>query len=126
MREFHVGDLIVADLKEGRSIPVGIITDRDIVMATVALGVSPESVYVEDVMSAQLFTAHRTDSLLHVIDLMKKHAVKRIPIIGMGGAIDGIISAEDLLSFLANELTSLSMITSEQRKAEPLRRRNFR
>lgn len=51
MREYHVGDVVVVDDREGRVIPLGILTDRDIVVELIAKEVPLDSVSVQDVMS---------------------------------------------------------------------------
>ena len=70
MRDLHVGDLIVVEFKDGRKTPVGILTDRDIVMATVALGAHPEVLNVGEIMTRKLVIAREVDSLARVIELM--------------------------------------------------------
>ena len=122
MRETHVGDLVVVDDKRGRAIPIGIITDRDISMATVALRISPEEVCVEDVMSSDLITARGDDSLTHVIELMKKNAVKRIPLVGSEGELEGIVTVGDVLNFLFGEFSALARMPQRQRRNEQLKR----
>lgn len=125
MREGHVGDLIVVENRDARLVPIGMVTDRDITLATVAVGVDPHQVYVKDIMSDQIVTARKTDGLTHVIDLMKEHGVKRIPVVGLDGDLVGIVTVEDILKLLAEEFTALARIPDKQHKAEVARRRSF-
>lgn len=61
MRDAHVGDLVVVELDERGEIPVSILTDRDIVVSTIALGIDPRTLRVEDIMSIGLVTAKAGD-----------------------------------------------------------------
>jgi CBS domain-containing protein len=122
MREGHVGDLVVVESRDARIVPVGMLTDRDVVMATVAVGVDPQDVYVKDIMSEGVVVARFGDSLHRVIDLMKKHGIRRVPIVGADGDLVGIVAVEDVLKLLAEELTALSRISERQQRTEMLRR----
>ncbi len=127
MRELHVGDVIIVKpgLELGTSAPIGILTDRDIIVSTVAFGVDPKTVLVKDVMSLNLTTAKITDSVFHVINLMKENGIKRIPLIDSEGTLVGILSADDLIGMLASEMTDISKIIEQQRNVEFVRRRRL-
>lgn len=125
MREFHVGDLIVIPDSMQKSVPLGILTDRDIVMSTVAFGVAPDTVYVEDVMAPTLVTAKTNDNFYHVLNLMKEHGIRRIPLVDGGGTVAGIVCADDILATLAGELNDVAKITEKQRNVEVSRRKKF-
>jgi len=71
MRRYHVGDVVVVEDKDGRKVPAGILTDRDIVIELVAEQVDPESVTVEEVMSDQLLTVNESDELLDTMEQMR-------------------------------------------------------
>ena len=65
MREEHVGDLIVVEERGGRRVPVGILTDRDIVVAVVAKRVAANDVTVGDAMTAELLTVRGDNYTYH-------------------------------------------------------------
>lgn len=123
MREAHLGDVIVVEQRDQKVFPVGILTDRDIVMSTTALGVSPVDFLVGDVMTRNLVTAGSHEPLNRVIDLMKEHGVKRIPIVSPDGELDGIVSIEDVMRLLSEEMCALSQVYERQRANEAERRR---
>lgn len=125
MRDSHLGDVVVIDRSEGRINPVGILTDRDIVMSTTALGLTPADFRVEDIMTHTLVTARSDDSLTHIIDLMKENGVKRIPLLGETNELDAIVAIEDVTRFLAEELHALSQVYERQRSLEEERRRKI-
>lgn len=125
MRDHHVGDLVVIQLSDGKRVPVGILTDRDIVMATVALGVTPSALSVGNVMTRNLVLAREEDSLEQALNQMKDHGVKRIPIVGIDQELLGIVSLEDIMNFVAEEFLSISRISDREKEQELLRRRKF-
>jgi CBS domain-containing protein len=71
MRSHHVGDLVVVDRRNGRLRPVGIVTDRDLVVEVLARRVDPESVTAGDLMSAALVTAKQSEPVHDAIERMR-------------------------------------------------------
>jgi CBS domain-containing protein len=104
MRRLHVGDLIVVDRANGASVPVGIVTDRDIVISVIAPGLDPASLEVDDVYET--------------IERMRLRGIRRVPVIDASGNLAGIVSADDLLEFLAEEMGELSRISPYQQAHE--------
>ncbi|NDG86017.1 MAG: CBS domain-containing protein [Proteobacteria bacterium] len=125
MRDYHVGSVIVVEEKSGRKIPLGIVTDRDIVVSTSAFGIPPNSIEVKDVMSGALVSARKNDSLNHVLNLMKEHGVKRIPITDSEGALFGIVTTHELMNVLSDELSEVVRVTERQHQVESERRPKF-
>lgn len=87
MREHHVGDVVIVSEEDGERVPIGIITDRDLVVEILAQNLSPDDVAVGDIMSFELVTAREEDSLWDSIQQMRVKGVRRIPVVnGRGGA----------------------------------------
>lgn len=123
MREYHVGDLVVVDQSEGKPVPSGIITDRDIVVGVVAKGLEPDALRVGDVMGAELVIARETDGVSETIELMRSKGVRRVPIVDARGGLVGIVTADDILDLLAEEMMALAkMVSREQRREVELRK----
>jgi CBS domain-containing protein len=118
MRKFHVGDLVVIDQTDGERIPVGIVTDRDIVVSVIALGLDPASLLVGDIMSDDLLTATEDDDVYETIERMRFRGIRRVPVVNGAGGLTGIVSVDDLLEFLAEEMGELSRISSHQQAQE--------
>lgn len=118
MRKHHVGDLVVVDGDGGQAIPVGILTDRDIVVSVVALGLDPASLQVGDIMSDDLLTCREDDDVYQTIEHMRLRGIRRVPVVNGNGALAGIVSADDLLEFLAEEMGDLSRISGSQQAHE--------
>lgn len=122
MRSHHVGDLVVVEQQDGAAsgsnVPVGIITDRDIIVSVIALGLDPASLLVGDIMSDDLLTASETDDVYETIERMRIRAIRRVPVINSGGGLSGIVSVDDLLEFLAEEMSELARIGPYQQNHE--------
>jgi CBS domain-containing protein len=113
MRERHVGALLVV---EG-SRPVGIVTDRDIVVAVIAVpGARPEGIRVCDVMPQRLVTARDSDGVFEALQKMAHDGVRRLPVVDAQGNLVGIVTSDDILRALATELASFA--AALQRGAE--------
>jgi CBS domain-containing protein len=118
MRKHHVGDLVVVDQQEGAKIPVGIVTDRDIVVSVIALGLDPSSLLVSDIMTDDLLTVGEHDDVYETIERMRFRGIRRVPVVNEAGGLTGIVSADDLLEFLADEMGELSRISPHQQAHE--------
>ncbi len=125
MRHHHVGDVIVIDRADAQRMPIGIVTDRDIVVEVVALGVDPETVTLGDLMSwGQLVTAQETDTYAATLRLMHNKGVRRMPVVNAGGVLVGIISIDDMLPQFVGELSELAELAARGRKREEETRRS--
>ena len=118
MRSNHVGDLVVIDQPDGERVPVGILTDRDIVVSVIALGLDPASLLVGDVLSDDLLTCSEADDVYETIERMRQRAIRRVPVVNAAGGLTGIVSVDDLLEFLAEEMGELARIGPHQQSHE--------
>jgi CBS domain-containing protein len=107
MREDHVGSMVVVEEQNGTRRVRGILTDRDIVMAVVATGLHPEPLRVEDIMSDHLVTVNESDSLLELTRAMREHGVRRMPVVGLQDELMGIVTMDDVLKIMAQEMSLL-------------------
>jgi CBS domain-containing protein len=122
MRKHHVGDLVVVDRREEMNIPVGIITDRDIVVEIIAGEISLDSACTGDVMSFELTTAKEHDGILEALQKMRSLGIRRMPVVNDRGGLEGILAVDDVLELLAEELALLaSAATHGQAKEKKLR-----
>lgn len=124
MREEHVGALVVVDDRDGEHIAVGILTDRDIVVGVFAKDVEHVSkLEVGDVMTSELVTATEDEDIGVVLHRMRSFGIRRVPVVdGESGALRGIVTLDDALAGLADELATMASLTSHQRDREPARR----
>ncbi|HEY5622275.1 MAG TPA: CBS domain-containing protein, partial [Gammaproteobacteria bacterium] len=108
MRDEHVGDLIVIETREGRTVPIGVVTDRDIVVEVVAKGVDPTDVTVGDAMSSDLLSVHEDNGIEYALREMQRMGVRRVPVVNEKGALTGVLAIDDVLEHLALELTRIA------------------
>ena len=118
MREHHVGDVVVVRYDDDQRKPIGIITDRDIVVELLATDVSLDVVSVGDVMSFELVTARENDSIWDTMHLMRSKGVRRIPVVNDQGGLEGILTSDDLLELLAEELVMLAKVPVREQVIE--------
>jgi len=118
MRRYHVGDIVVVDEPDGERSPVGIVTDRDIVISVIALGLDPLGLQVGDIMSDDLLVADEHEDVDALIERMRLRGIRRVPVTGEDGRLAGIVSADDLLGHLAAEMEDLSRISPYQQNHE--------
>lgn len=123
MREEHVGDLIVVDEREGRRVPVGVLTDRDIVVGILARDADHVRMLdVGDVMTGRLVTAYEEEDLAPVLRRMRTLDVRRLPIVDAEGSLTGVLSVDDVIPALSNEMADLAALVSHQAHRESDRR----
>jgi CBS domain-containing protein len=109
MRSRHVGSLaVVEERSPTERIVVGMITDRDLATAVVALERDPRAIRVGDVMSGDVVTVREQDSLLDVLSVMRRKKVRRVPVTGARGELIGLVSIDDVLSIVAEQMQALA------------------
>jgi CBS domain-containing protein len=123
MRRHHVGDVIVVEERDGLAVPIGIVTDRDLVMEILAQELSPETVAVGDIMSYEMLVARESDSLWDTLQQMRVKGVRRVPVIDGKGALAGILTLDDVLELLTDELAELAKIVRREQEREYKSRR---
>ena len=114
MRHHHVGTVVVVERRGDQEIPVGIITDRDLVVEVLAQNLSPETVTVSDVMSSNLVTAREDDNFWRVLDRMSAKGVRRLPVVDDAGALAGILTVDDVLTALAVGLSDVTRLVQRE------------
>src|SRR5512135_131176 len=123
MRTHHVGALVVVDQPNGERIPVGMITDRDIVVSVVAAGVDPLSLAVGDVMTRLPATCSEDEDVFEAIETMCDRGVRRLPVVNAKGGLAGMLSTDDVFGALSTHARELShALTREQVREIQLRR----
>lgn len=118
LREFHVGSVVVVEDTAGGVKPVGILTDRDLVVEILAAELDPATVSVGDIMSYELTTAREEDGLWDVLQRMQSKGVRRVPVVNAEGLLAGILTSDDLLELLASELGQLVKVIGRERQRE--------
>ena len=118
MREYHVGALVVVDEVNGKRVPVGIVTDRDIVIEVISQSLDLDDFSVGDIMGPQLVSVQEKDGVFETIRLMRTKGIRRIPVVNQEGGLVGIISADDILDLLADEMAELAKVAPREQERE--------
>lgn len=83
-------------IKDGRKV-VGLITDRDICMASAMRDKNPSHISVEEVMTGQVYAVEPEDNIDQALQLMQEHKIRRLPVINPEGDLEGILSMNDIV-----------------------------
>ncbi|HEY4654301.1 MAG TPA: CBS domain-containing protein [Cyclobacteriaceae bacterium] len=122
MRQLHVGSLLVISRESDGNRPVGIITDRDIVVEVLAEEVPLDKIAVEDLMTKSLVVANEDDDLFDTVRKMRVKGVRRIPVVDTKGLLVGIFTMDDLIELLHEELGNIVSLVSREQKMEQKQR----
>ena len=123
MRQHHVGDVVVVEERGGKRIPVGIVTDRDLVVEIAAPELDPSAITVGDIMAQDVATVKENTGIFEAIQYMRSKGVRRLPVVDGSGGLVGILALDDLLELLAEELLALSKLVKYEQKKETMNRR---
>ena len=118
MREQHVGTLVVVDERLPGRVPVGILTDRDIVVAVVAKGLDPRTLTVGEVMSGGVLVVREQDGVGDALRVMREKGVRRVPVVDRNGALVGILAIDDILELVAEEMDGFARALKSERSRE--------
>lgn len=110
MRRDHVGDVVVVEYRSGDPVPIGIVTDRDIVIEVMAKAVDPATITAGDLISRKLVSAYEGEQLDVVMERMRWSGIRRIPLIDSAGVLVGIVTLDDVIARLAATLNNISRV----------------
>ena len=114
MRENHVGNVVVVDESRGAARPVGIVTDRDLVVEILASGAPVDELTLGDIMSAELLVASEDEDIGETLNRMRSAGVRRAPVVDAEGRLVGILTLDDLLSITAQTLNSMAQLVRRE------------
>jgi CBS domain-containing protein len=107
MRRHHVGDVVVIEQRGNDNLPVGILTDRDVVVKLVAEGIDLARICVGEAMSFDLHVVNEQDGLFETIQFMRRRGVRRVPVVDSVGGLVGIVTLDDMIEVVAEQLGEL-------------------
>ena len=122
MQEHHVGDLIVVENMNGRNRPIGIVTDRDLVIEVLAQMAPVDAIRVGDVMSYDIATVGENNEMWETLELMRKLGVRRMPVVDVAGVLVGIITLDDLMELMAEAMGHIASLIRREIGTEARRR----
>ena len=118
MRAEHVGCLVIAKAVGERPKPMGIVTDRDIVVSVVAAGIDPSVFTLGDVTMPELATIHEYDDVYEAMRRMRAKGVRRLPVTDFDGFLKGIVTLDDVISGMADELKAAAAVIDREQCRE--------
>ena len=121
MRLRHVGSVVVLAEGGGRK-PAGILTDRDIVIEVVAMGLDPATVTAGEIMTPSPVVTKQGDDALWALKVMRDRGVRRLPVVDEQGALTGILAFDDLMEYLGTTLGDIAQLIGTARVVENTRR----
>lgn len=118
MRDHHVGDVVVVETRNGLRYPVGILTDRDIVVEILAKDIGLDDVGIVDVMSYELAVSGEEDDVIDTVKRMRAKGVRRMPVVNRQGVLIGIVTVDDLIDLIAEQVKDLANLIGNEQKQE--------
>src|SRR3974390_1030561 len=104
MNERSLGFLVAVEERGRRLFPLGVLTDRDIVVKVIGAAVDPQSILVKDVMSTQLVLAHEDDDFMELVRGMRMAGIRGVPVVDHTDALVGIVALDDALEVVTEKL----------------------
>lgn len=119
MRDKHVGDVVVVGDGLAITRPIGMLTDRDIVVGIVATTPDKlEALRVGDVMTSEVITVGETDPIETAVVAMRSGGVRRLPVVNTHGLLRGILTFDDIIEVMSEELNDLAMVAAREQHRE--------
>ena len=119
MRENHVGCVVIVD---DAPRPVGIVTDRDIVVEVVATGVDHRGIAAGEIMTTPLVVADADEDALGALRIMRLRGIRRLPVVDKDGFLIGITTLDDLLDIAGDAFYDIVGAINSERSLESWRR----
>ncbi|HEY7335284.1 MAG TPA: CBS domain-containing protein [Bryobacteraceae bacterium] len=118
MRQNHVGNLVVMEGRNGSGVPVGIVTDRDITVSVVATKLDPNVFTLGDLITQEVVVAREDQGIFETIRQMRTNGIRRMPVVSRDGELIGIVSVDDVIQLLAEEMSELAKLISHEQARE--------
>jgi CBS domain-containing protein len=104
MTDMNVGSVIVTEADS----PSGLITDRDVVAKVLAQGKDSKTTKIGEVMVSPVVTITEDKDIIDATKLMSSHGIRRLPVTDSAGKLTGVISLDDVLVVLGNEMQNIA------------------
>ncbi len=119
MRDLHVGSLIVVDETERGRVPVGVVTDRDLLFAVASTDLERAAqLRLGEVASWDLITATEREHVSEALGRMRAHGVRRLPVVDERGTLVGILAYDDLVEWIGEQIGDLARLVAREQKRE--------
>lgn len=118
MRDSHIGDLVIVETCDGRTVPVGMVTDRDLVISVLAEGQDPETARLGALMTSDLVTVSEETEVASVLAAMMESGIRRMPVVNRSGELEGILTYDDFLEWMAEQMSALVTLVELEHRHE--------
>lgn len=117
MKDFHVGFLVVTERvsASGHRV-IGVVTDRDIVRFVAAHNIESSTVIVDEIMTRTTVCINENEGVIEALRAMATNGYRRIPVLDANGFLSGVVSTDDLLKLLSEELRLLADIDHQPQR----------
>ena len=122
MRQHHVGSLVIVASEGGVSRPQAIITDRDLVIEVLAAELDASGLRVGEVATEPLCSVREDDGVFDTMHRMRERGVRRAPVVDASGGLQGIVSVDDLIVLLGEEMNELARLIAREQAQESRKR----
>ena len=123
MRQKHVGDLVVVSDPNDERTPLGVVTDRDIVVEVLGNGLDPAKTTLASLLHRTVVIADESEDSSAALERMHAHGVRRLPVVNKHGQLVGILTLDDLLRSFAEQANGLLGVLAKGRHREQHERR---
>jgi len=111
MHQRSVGTLVV--LNESKQ-PIGILTDRDLVVRVLAKSEDPHVITIGECMTKAPHTISEDAPIESALSLMRSGAFRRLPVVNREGGLVGLVSLDDVLMLLAEEFAQIGKLVERE------------
>jgi len=118
MRQHHVGDVVVVGDEDKERIPLGIVTDRDLAVKVIAGGLDPATTRVAILMHTPVVIAQASEDSVLVLERMRMHGVRRVPVVNGQGLLVGIVTLHDILRTIVTDAAALVEVMDRAAQSE--------
>jgi CBS domain-containing protein len=113
MRDHHIGDVVITRTEDSDRLPIGVVTDRDIVVHGIACDVDLDEVTAGDLSTQDLVAVDEDADIFEIARTMNEQAVRRV-LVKSGFEYKGIITLDDILWALSLIVSNLGAVPERQ------------
>jgi CBS domain-containing protein len=123
MRQKQVGEVVIVSDPERERVPLGVVTERDLATEVLGNGRDAAILPLASLARTAVVIAAQYEEVHEVLERMHVHGVRRVPVVDGRGALVGIVTLDDLLGALLEDVQMLLSTTRRAaRRAQNLRR----